>query len=447
MVFLLGCTESEYELIMAHGWYSAKCPCEPTHQQQQPKTFKTTSTSTEPTSSNRISACSHCDVPRRISPPGSRPPVAPRPAIITRAIAASGSPPRSLPRPGVAMPAMGTSALNSNGNPSSCEGHLVASTSIDLIDLSDVSDHYANFNPCYKSSTPPEEAPQYTLVHKNHSEGGVPSLQEYNASGRPDVLPPRSSTAPNVCGLEDLFEKELWKPRSPRASWAGPSTTQQEEEFHIYDEVYVPRTPPVEPPPRTSSLQPAKPKRTSSLRPPLQQSEQTTNNPRLQQRSASQHTVHLGAHGNGAGSQQRSPSPLTRPPEAGSPSGGANEGGSSPVTTCGGAIGGAGGVTGGALGVSSSGSSPVTDVWVPQIKHKQSASFAGLTAEEDPQAQHPRRSRLSQSCEQLPSVSQPQPQGTSTGRLNRRTKRRCPTPPRVLSPSLENFKCELIADI
>jgi hypothetical protein len=49
-------------------------------------------------------------------------------------------------------------------------------------------------------------------------------------------------------------------------------------------------------------------------------------------------------------------------------------------------------------------------------------------------------SRRSQSCEQL-SV------GPHVKKEMKRSRRRCPTPPRVLSPNLESMRCELVADI
>lgn len=445
---------------MAHGWYGAKCPCEPTQQQQQHKTYKTTSTSTEPVPSDRILTCSHCDVPRRVSPPGCKPTGMCRPLGAT-----AGSPLRGTPRPGIAVPtgiAMGTNVLNNNNYG---ESQIVASTSIDLIDLSDCGDHYANFNPCYKSVTPPEEAPPpYPGVGEGHhaasGEVGPRVIQDLAVGGvrrdggrcgHPDLLPPRSSTAPDVHVLEDLFETELWQPRSPRASWAGPSTSNLREELHIYDEVYVSRTPPpiVEPPPRSSSLQPPKPKRVSSLKPSIEV--QTTSSG-----SRGTQTLQLGAHGSSP-TETRCSSPSSR----------------MEALTLQPSLGGSASLPPGAIPGS-------LEVWVPQIQHKQSASFAGLSSSAE-DATRPgsqaRSSRLSQSCELLPSASSPVPGssspsfrpsstcsssssssqtqgsgqtqtgGTAPRQGTRRSKRRCPTPPRVLSPSLENFKCELIADI
>ncbi len=88
--------------------------------------------------------------------------------------------------------------------------------------------------------------------------------------------------------------------------------------------------------------------------------------------------------------------------------------------------------------------SPGREVWIPQIAHRQSASFAGLppdddTIHEEEGAASNCHERLSQSCEQL--------SGAQARQVSSRIKRRCPTPPRVLSPSLENVMCEVIADI
>ena len=81
------------------------------------------------------------------------------------------------------------------------------------------------------------------------------------------------------------------------------------------------------------------------------------------------------------------------------------------------------------------------------VLHQHSASYSGSLSTEartpppppppvprgSPDVEGHRRSRLSQSCETLA--------------LSKRTRRRCPTPPRVLSPSLDDIKCEVIADI
>ncbi|ELT88184.1 hypothetical protein CAPTEDRAFT_228863 [Capitella teleta] len=69
-------------------------------------------------------------------------------------------------------------------------------------------------------------------------------------------------------------------------------------------------------------------------------------------------------------------------------------------------------------------SSPMLDVWVPR-------SPRGPETLAPP----PVQSRRSVSCEQLPAAEA------------RSTKHRCPTPPRLVSPSLDAVQCEVVADI
>ncbi len=463
---------------MTHGWFGAKCPCDP-YQQQQTKHYKTISTSTQPTPSNKI-ACSNCAVPRRTSPPanlsrfygtsgkhnpGNR---SPPPAYsVTCRPLSNGSPPPAYRPPSTGTPpgmkSSGSFPSPKNGNSPPCgvatvstgvgtcvsiaiDGStvteamsraIVPSASVDLIDLrSDDTDQYATFNPCYKSTTPPEDVVPYPILTQpmpllEGAPASMPSLQEF--APKPEILPPRSLTAPNVRGLDDLSESGLWQPRgrSPRSSWAGPATSNssthyvsQQGPWPIYDEVYIPpRGVSPEPPIRTASLPQAaqshnqtKPKkgdiekgacaagatatsRSMSQIPRLEMLTQTTRIG-LHQRSVSQQTV---AGANAGNSYALSPS----------------------------------------IKVDCGTSTPTsgTEVWVPQIQHKQSQSFEGLTAKEEQKHNSRSRNRLTQSCEHLQAAQ------SRGGNGPKRTKRRCPTPPRVLSPSLESVKCEVIADI
>ena len=405
-----GITESEYHLLLTHGWFAARCHCE--HQQpQQNKKYKTTSTSTDPTSTaNRNSTCLNCDVSRRTAPPGHL-----RVTGIVR-----------TPRPvsdvcSHAARSVGDLSVSADsGRP------VTASTSIDLIDLSsDPSEIYVNFNPGYKSMTPPDDVVKYTMPSPPVLESAPASLTSLRQAGsQQDVVPPRSLTAPNVRGLDELGDNgnDLWQPRSPRASWAGPQTYRDSPEFHVYDEVYIPRVP-SPPPMRSSSLQnsplshPATRLRcrhqSSGLARPVSHipvpSSSSDTSAGLERRSASFQAVcsSRGVPGSASPSPSPNPSPTTsyikqsRRQSKDSPSPPKN----------------------------------YVEVWIPQIAHRQSASFAGLTPKEEQKHQ----SRLSQSCEQMEE---------SRMAALKRSKRRCPTPPRVLSPTgSESLKCEIIADI
>ena len=400
-----GITESEYHLLLTHGWFAARCHCE--HQQQQHnKKYKTTSTSTDPTSTaNRNSTCLNCDVSRRTAPPGH--------LKVTGIV--------RTPRPvsdvcAHTIHSVGDLSLSDSGGP------VTASTSIDLIDLSsDLSEIYVNFNPGYKSMTPPEDVIKYTMPSPPVLESAPASLTSLRQVGaQPDIVPPRSLTAPNVRGLEDLGNNDLWQPRSPRASWAGPQTHRDSPEFHVYDEVYIPRVP-SPPPMRSTSLQnsplshPATRNRTKNSnsgfpRPvshiPVPCSDASSSSHGLERRSASFQAMH---HGGTSGSGIPSPNPS---PTAGTVKYSRRQSKDSPSPP-----------------------KNYVEVWIPQMAHRQSASFAGLT----PKEEQKHANRLSQSCEQLEE---------SRMAALKRSKRRCPTPPRVLSPTgSESMKCEIIADI
>lgn len=412
---------------------------------------------------------------------------------------------------------------------------LVPSASADTITCRHhmaLEDPYVNLNPCYKSTTPPEDVLGYPIMTQPMSfveftPASLPSLPE--ATEKCEHAPPRSSTAPNVRGLdEDLTESDLWQQRglSPRASWAGPETCTDDPlahcmstsaSWHIYDEVYIPaRTVSPEPPERSSSLpqQPIYEPVLRASRPRLDMFGQ-----RIPQRSMSQQAVY---NCTPAGYQLRGSTPAIRMDETDSPRG-------------------AYALPAPAWAPPSPVSPPYAEVWVPQIQPKQSASFINT-----PSAK-PSQGRLSQSCEHLSSMlsgasisgAKPaiQPSGAPVGptcsiashagahgapsagnpshvpsgsqatgctvclpstdrgqpcssypgaslasnaptsavatpahcssttdvtpdeidaasadysvaaKNGNTSKRRCPTPPRVLSPSVDNYQCQDIADI
>ena len=415
-----GITESEYHLLLTHGWFAARCHCEHP-QQQQNKKYKTTSTSTDPTSTgNRNSTCLNCDVSRRTAPPGH---------LRVTGIVRSPRPVSDVCAAHSARSVGDLSLPPDSGRP------VTASTSIDLIDLSsDPSEIYVNFNPGYKSMTPPDDVVKYTMPSPPVLESAPASLTSLRQAGaqhqaqQQDVVPPRSLTAPNVRGLEELGDNDLWQPRSPRASWAGPQTYRDSPEFHVYDEVYIPRVP-SPPPMRSSSLQNSPLSHpTTRLRSKNQmgglsrpvshipvpssscESDRGGGASGLERRSASFQAV-CGRVVGPAGSASSSPSPSPSPTTGhAKPSRRQSKDSPSPPKN-------------------------YVEVWIPQIAHRQSASFAGLTPKEEQRHQ----SRLSQSCEQLEE---------SRMAALKRSKRRCPTPPRVLSPTgSESMKCEIIADI
>jgi hypothetical protein len=92
----------------------------------------------------------------------------------------------------------------------------------------------------------------------------------------------------------------------------------------------------------------------------------------------------------------------------------------------------------------------MTPIWIPQKGGKQlpvvikSDKVPPSVAKESDAAANSRRS---QSCELLSSSSSSGGVAKDGSGAGKRWKRRCPTPPRVLSPSMDNMKCEVIADI
>ncbi len=336
-------------------------------------------------SSQRNSICFNCHVPQRNSPPGH------------------------LRITGVVRTRTGQSKCRSEssvqdiGEAVGGSGPLTASTSIDLIDLSSEpsnSNLYANFNPGYKNTTPPDDITvQYPVISAPMLESAPTSLLSLHQPDN-DCTPPRSLTEPNVRRWEDLVESELWQPRSPRASWAGPTTCPESPEFNIYGEVNVPGSPGPSPlrccSPLTQINTRARVKGSSGLHRPLSSIQFYKNEEGLKKRSVSYHTMQCG-HSSSAISK-------TQKKNASSPR------------------------------------QNYAEVWIPQISHRQSASFAELTPDGELKTSD-NEARLTQSCEQL---------GMSQAQIaaQKRSKRRCPTPPRVLSPeSTEKLKCEVIADI
>ena len=607
-----GCSDFEYPLLMSHGWFTPKCPCD-ILQQQQTKHYKTTSTSTESSPSYRTS-CANCDVPRRSTPPAyigfyrngspvqgavggvgcsspNRTTGSPRPGGSPRSCghsppskavsplhSAAVTPGPSPPRSGTSSPRSGPSPPRfSPGSPqvaassrSLVEGpvvsRLVASSGpgngavLHLTNMTTVvnmprgsmpynrqmvpsasadtitcrhhmavnnEDPYVNLNPCYKSTTPTEEVlGPYPIMTQPMSmvefaPASLPSLPE---AAEKESAPPRSSTAPNVRGLdEELTESDLWQQRglSPRASWSGPDTATEDPlaacmstsaSWHIYDEVYIPvRAKSPEVPERSSSL-PQQP----IYEPVLRKTTTRTSIPRFEmfnqrvpQRSMSQQAVYAGSpqsnyhHFRGSAPAiktedqvdglMRNPSPVPDDHEY-------------EVWT---------------PGIGMPVSPPYAEVWIPQVPNKLSTSF---TAQQ--QKRPTGQKRLSQSCEQLssgvlsastspnsgtvpcctvpryqvpemepyelpqptyalsnpptnPSTNPPTNQPTNTlkshaatntatdepegacaalseppqleepknGNGKKTSKQRCPTPPRVLSPSVDNYKYRDIADI
>ena len=424
---LAGCTETEYVDLMRHGWFGPRCLCDIKVPAQR-KQYRSASTSTQP--SDSPNACSNCDVPRRVSP--------------SRSSFLKPSP--CSPHEGINVQVGAVARVEADGA-ANAMGEFVAVTGMCMVreasGLTELEgEQYCTINPCYKSSTPPEDvAVSYPLLLQplsllDATPASLPSLQFCR---HPDVIPPRSSTAPNVRGLEEVTESMAQlHTQSPRASWAGPCRSSCSSpgspanprrrhdpsagKWPIYDEVYIPHCPSPDLPVRSSSLLPvgqkpevpAKPKRlecgSRSHIPRMDGARPVCGSPRLQQRSVSQQAMHMGASSLRCSSHKlhQCSTPSLHCCDSHPP----------------GAVGG--------MRACINSPSPVREVWIPQIQHQQSASFTGLPpAEEDTHHQH----RLSQSCEQL---SQQQ---------SRRSRRRVPTPPRVLSPSMENITCQPVADI
>jgi hypothetical protein len=282
-------------LLRTIGWFSARCPCEPLAPDHRLKSFRTTGTSTEPwgTPTRPPQAlCFNCDVH---------------------------------------APQLARLKLQ----PQSTQ--LVASTSIDLIDLSSA-DANASFNPCYKSSTPPGDAPPLPAhsLEEIRAWPGSPSPRHFWADAS---YSPRSATPTSpLIGVRHL---------SNRSSWSAPSSS--DLPAPIYWELENPAE--------------------QGHKCRFVEEEEEERRERKNRRRQLDKV---------RGSSRRS-SPLLQ-----------------------------------------------SDVWVPRGA-KEPETLA-------PPAVHNRRSL---SCEQLP----------ATNDCLGRTKHRCPTPPRLLSPSLDAVQCEVVADI
>jgi len=402
---------------------------------------------------------------------------------------------------------------------------LVASTSIDLIDLSEdsSSDHsrYSSFNPGYKSTTPtddlslPYPATSVTLYEESNLpvlheifEGPTAAHLAHIVSGANSDLPANS-----IPSLEDLVKTGLWqenKGPAPRASWAGPSG---------------PSPPPLPPRPRstTPNIQHMESPAARSPQSPLSAdssprspcpSEDSCKLPSFVDVRPRSHSSSHGGRLTCAPEDRPLPPPpptdrpsspfyweLERPSSGGSrskfkqhlhapvpvyshhaeqilrqaklrkerqaKSGRSHNRTLSPVpnsevdvksrhsrlTHC----------RKEALALKKecfpqTSSHPQlskwnthSEVWIPQVKHSHSVPCHVKDITPDSAHQHkapPRNDKDRAACEEGKSQSCELLPGTSSLRRDcRRNKRRCPTPPRVLSPSLDNVECHVVADI
>ncbi len=224
--------------------------------QQKPKTFRTTSTSTEPTNTTRGSVCYNCDVHaavRRLSPPddanlGSGGLRYSKESLSTGAVARSSSTktdPANSPndksdKSRKLSHALATRPLPPPPKPPN-RCLMVASTSIDLIDLSDSqaerratgnADRYSNFNPGYKSTTPPDDVsvtyptpgvPVSVPVGTSFldtPQKSLPILHEVVEGPQCVSVRARPGRACRSASQLELAHTEVWE---TRASWAGPS--------------------------------------------------------------------------------------------------------------------------------------------------------------------------------------------------------------------------------
>ena len=489
-----GCTETEFHYLISHGWYTSKCPCERIPKQQGEKTYRTTSTSTEPSHNQRSLTCVNCDhVPSAKRPASSSSSPSPSPSP-------SGSSQHLVQHVYEEIGAVGGAASTQH-----CRRVLVTSTSIDFIDLND-DDRYANVNPGYKSTTPPEditvqypalsqpfpfdpsmasclptveelsEGPDVRVLPASSSTRSVGQVEEYIRSGgcRQASVSPRSSwsgpeavhkspppphahvkSVSSPCGFLDSPSRSRRSPKS--CSTTGSKTNSPRSSVHVDSNLATPPRSPKTPQdikPRTKIPTPPKPARGSwsaqsskddpknhfywelelphkmtqmglskststkstsagptlaakdtkdkkkvrrssggdhhpSSSTPSPRLEQQNNSPRLQQRSAS-----LSSRLHNLMSCHKDASALT-----------------------------------------GSGDCSTSAIWVPR-PHTLTTGAKKL----DVAGSKPRPGRRSQSCEHLAALQK----GKDS---SRRFKRRCPTPPRLLSPSLENVACEGVTDI
>jgi len=254
------------------------CECLPS---QHPKQYRTASTSTAPAKPPHV--CSQC------SPA--------RPAHLHTQCITSSAP--DVVR---TVTSRDTAADNAAFNASdeflglmACggvsSGRRVEDERTQVTSASTMHSGYFTVNPSYSCITPPEDqtsssscyplllAPRCLLEAtaststSSSQQSGVTQPRELRDSN----APPRSSTAPNVHGLQEITDSlSALETHSPRASWAGPGQTHKVSshvspsackgkqrtirqdaatgKLPIYDEVYTPRVASPAPPVRSSSL-------------------------------------------------------------------------------------------------------------------------------------------------------------------------------------------------
>lgn len=288
------CSRAEFACLMSHGWLTARCPCYPFPQQQRPKTYRSTSTSTESTPGGAAVI--------RLSSVSSDPAICSRSALVEpsqecdeskcaavislkkeRAIQPCSSAiclPVATPSAKAAKPdcfrcMMGKREASKRASGGGgCKGkvgkayvnfgealvpcafivpsrplpdlpakrQIPTSTSIDLIDLTD--DRYSNFNPGYKSTSPPEEellvCPRSFCHHLSDViVPSLPILNELTEVFYEDLPGPLvQCQALSLGNLDCKAIADKRHPRMVRASWAGPSTARASP-------------PPPPPPPKT----------------------------------------------------------------------------------------------------------------------------------------------------------------------------------------------------
>ena len=373
---------------------------------------------------------------------------------------------------------------------------IVASTSIDLIDLSSDSspDRYSNFNPGYSSTTPPDDmAGGYPAL-----EGGpsLPVLHEVSER-RPRHGAKLSSHS--VGQLEDLIKSGVWHSRLPRGGWAArvsspsptrdcqrgrrttspragespPRSPRSSEESSSSPSPRSPRlladalvTPPHSPrelrpggklptppcsPRNRDKRDPAPlywelefPPRKTGL-PDLDLSVSLNSLPRG-------HRAHREVQAGHPVSRSATSSPcLGSLPLTSQPEGATSSRGEHPMKRA--------KPRPDVLPTNTQHGSNTEDnnnacrkrgdkegaVWVPQARHvksppSQSADYAEIDISQVSEAVKARGSPV-------PQGSQITEQDPRADKENGRSKRRCATPPRVLSPSMDNVRCEVIADI
>lgn len=258
----------ELAYLVAHGWFTAKCPCQPFPQQQRTKTYRSTSTSTELTKSTATPRISPTNMKTSSDPlsnsEGSVQPTCNPVSTVTLSIpevqraflskndtvkyislAENASPSRGFENNGKAerrgafasvyfnccKPFSFAACVNLQAPPPvRPKKPLPSSSSIDLIDLNDGQySRYSNFNPGYKSSTPPDDD-VCSVITRSGSDFTAPSLpvlkeiSESAGDGFVCSFAPRAVPSMSMGHLDgSTFYGGLKK--ATRASWAGPSNS------------------------------------------------------------------------------------------------------------------------------------------------------------------------------------------------------------------------------